>query len=185
MNKATQLRKIAEEIENCEICKKDKIGMAVPGEGSPDAKIIFIGEAPGKTEAATGRPFVGRSGKLLRSTILSIGLKEDEVYITSPVKYLPVYKTPTERDILHGMIHLSKQLAVIKPKIVVLMGSVAARGVLGEKIPVAKEHGKILIRNGVKYFFSYHPAAAIRFQKFKQVFIDDFKKLKTLANSNS
>src|SRR2546425_9448635 len=106
IDKQTQLDKISKEIELCKVCKVGKTGKAVPGEGNPDAKIVFLGEAPGKKEAETGRPFVGRSGQLLRSLIKEVGLKEDEVYITSPVKYLPLRGTPTPQDIAHGKTHL-------------------------------------------------------------------------------
>src|SRR5258708_22376279 len=105
INKQQELDKIAKEIERCRICKVGKSGKAVPGEGNPNADLMFIGEAPGRTEAATGRPFVGRSGKLLRSLILDAGLQENEVYITSPVKYLPDRGTLTSDDIAHGMTH--------------------------------------------------------------------------------
>ena len=80
MGKKRRLQKITEEIKNCKICKIGKIGKAVPGEGNPDAKVMFVGEAPGKLEVETGRPFVGRSGKLLRSLIKEIGLKEEEAH---------------------------------------------------------------------------------------------------------
>ena len=180
MNKAQKLEKIEREIELCVECKLKKHGMAVPGEGNSDADIIFVGEAPGRTEAATGRPFVGRSGKLLRGAIESIGLNVREVFITSPVKYLPDYITPTPEDILHGMTHLSKQLEVINPKIIVLLGSVAARGVLSEKLKISNKHGTTMRRNGKTYFISYHPAAAIRFQKFKATFLEDFAKIRDL-----
>ncbi|HSX40464.1 MAG TPA: uracil-DNA glycosylase, partial [Candidatus Saccharimonadales bacterium] len=99
-DKQKALDKITSEIENCKICKVGKSGKAVPGEGNPDADIVFLGEAPGKTEALTGRPFVGRSGKLLRSLIKEAGLKEEDIYITSPVKYLPDRGTPTPADII-------------------------------------------------------------------------------------
>lgn len=183
MNKQKELEKIAKEIENCEICKKDKIGVAVPGEGNPDADVMFIGEAPGKQEAQTGRPFVGRSGKFLRSQIEAIGLKDEDVYITSPVKYLPVYVTPKPADILHGKTHFDEQVKIIDPKIMVLMGNVAAIAVVGEKIPIMKMHGEVIERNGRKYFISLHPAAAIRFQKFRSVFIEDFQKIKKIIVS--
>lgn len=182
MNKAKALEEIAREIENCEICKIGKIGKAVPGEGNPDADIVFIGEAPGKIEAATGRPFIGRSGKLLRSLIQETGLSEDEIFITSPVKYLPERGTPTSADIAHGRNHLMKQFTVIQPKLVVLMGRVAAEGVLQKKISVVKEHGRVIEeRDGVKYFLTYHPAAVLRFPaKFKEGMIEDFEKIKEL-----
>src|SRR5215469_7147804 len=144
MNKQRQLDLITEEIENCKICKLQKSGKAVPGEGNPDSDIVFIGKAPGRQEAASGRPFIGRSGQLLRSLIRGIGLDDEkDVYITSPVKYLPDRGTPTSSDIAHGRIHLMKQFAVIRPKFVMLLGRVAAEGVLERKVAVVKEHGQI------------------------------------------
>ncbi len=178
MSKTSDLQKIAVDIEKCEICKKNKHGKAVVGEGNPDADVIFIGEAPGRNEALTGRPFIGRSGRLLREAITGLGLKEEDVYITSPVKYLPDYVTPTDEDIAHGMTHLSKQIEVIDPKVLVLLGRVAVRGVLGDKVMISKLHGEFVNKNGRTYFISYHPAAAIRFQKFRKVFLDDFQKIK-------
>jgi uracil-DNA glycosylase len=182
MDKQKELNKIAKKIESCEVCKIGKNGMAVPGEGNPEADIAFIGEAPGRQEAATGRPFIGRSGQLLRSLIRGIGLKEEDVYITSPVKYLPDRGTPTSEDIAHGRIHLMRQFAIIQPKIVVLLGRVAAEGVLEKKVFVSKEHGLILEeKDGIKYFLTYHPAAALRFpNKFKPLLQEDFQKVKKL-----
>lgn len=159
----------------------------MPGEGNPDADIVFIGEAPGKTEAKTGRPFVGRSGQLLRSLIREAGLKEEDVFITSPVKYLPAGRhglpggTPKPSDIVHGREHLMKQFAVIQPKVIVLLGNVAAQGVLGEKFPVTQVHGKIIEREGRRYLLTFHPAAALRFPiKFKELLKADFVRLKEI-----
>lgn len=178
MDKQKALDKIAKEIEQCNICKIGTSGKAVPGEGNPDAKVLFIGEAPGRQEAATGRPFVGRSGKLLRSLIKEIGLKEEDVYITSPVKYLPDRGTPSKKDIAHGKIHFDKQLAIINPKIIVMMGSIAVQGVLDEKIPINKMHGEVIERNGKKYMITFHPAAALRFPPLREKLKKDFEKLK-------
>lgn len=183
MTKQQQLEKIAQEIRNCEICKKEKIGVAVPGEGNPDAKIVFIGEAPGKTEAQVGRPFVGRSGQLLRGLIQNIGLDDQkDIYITSPVKYLPMRGTPTSEEIAHGRVHLMEQFSVIRPKFVVLLGRVAAEGVLQKKVFVVRDHGQIIEKkDGVKYFLTYHPAAALRFPtKFKPELEKDFLTVKKL-----
>lgn len=181
MNKQEALDVIAKEIEACEICKEEKNGLAVPGEGNPDADIVFIGEAPGKTEARTGRPFIGRSGQLLRSLIREAGLLEEEVYITSPVKYLPDRGTPTPKDIAHGKTHLDKQFAVINPKAVVLLGSVAVQGVLGRKIPVKTEHGKIIEEQGRRFLVTLHPAAGLRFPPLKKLLIEDFEKVKSIV----
>lgn len=181
-DKAARFEEIAREIQNCKICRKGKGGKAVPGEGNPDAKIVFIGEAPGRTEAQTGRPFVGRSGKFLRSLIKEIGLKEEEVFITSPVKYLPDKKTPSKSDVGHGRLHLLKQLKIIDPKIVVLLGKIACLGVLGEEVPINKHHGKILRRaqDDKMYFVTFHPSAALRFSPIKKLFLQDFQKLQSV-----
>lgn len=180
MNKSRALSKIAKEIENCKICRQGKSGKPVPGEGNADAEIVFIGEAPGRTEAATGRPFVGRSGQLLRSLIRNAGLTEEDVYITSPVKYLPDRGTPSSYDIVHGMVHAKKQLDIIDPKVIVLLGSVAIQGILGEKHPITKEHGTVIDHDGKEYFLTYHPAAGLRFPPLRKLIIEDFDKLKFL-----
>lgn len=180
MHPTINLTKIALEIKNCSICQKDKIGLPVPGEGNSQAKIVFIGEAPGREEAKTGRPFVGRSGQLLRQLIREIGLKENQVFITSPVKYLPKRGTPTKEDINHGMIHTEKQLNIINPKIIVLLGSIATQGVLGEKIPITKQHGKIINKDKQTFFLTFHPAAALRFPPLRKLLAKDFQKLKKL-----
>lgn len=177
MKKSEKLAKIVQEIEKCKICKMNKGGKPVPGEGNPDAKIVFIGEAPGRKEAQTGRPFVGRSGQFLRKLIREVGLKEEEVYITSPVKYLPDSGTPTRKDIEHGKIHLEKQLGIIDPQTIVLLGRVAAFGVLGEFLAINKMHGVIIDKNNKRYFITFHPSAGLRFPAIKQKIIEDFQKL--------
>lgn len=206
MNKTQKLLEIAQEIEDCEICKRDSIGKAVPGEGNPNAKIALIGEAPGRKESETGRPFVGRSGQLLRSTLEEIGIKPEETFITSPVKYLPKRParnvlqrnagggTPSKQQIAHGKVHFDKQMEIINPEIIVLMGKVAVWGVLGIEIPVLKRHGEIIevpsagsLRSDSgqtgqarKYLITIHPAAVIRFKKYREIFIKDLLKLKNL-----
>ncbi|MFZ2804253.1 MAG: uracil-DNA glycosylase [Patescibacteria group bacterium] len=181
--KQLALDKIAEEIATCRVCRRDKVGKPVPGEGNPDADVVFIGEAPGKQEAASGRPFIGRAGKVLRGLINQIGLKEEDVFITSPVKYLPKHVTPTPAEVAHGRKHLMEQFDVIQPKIVVLLGRVAALAVLQENIEVAKEHGKIIERDGRKYFIVYHPAAVLYSPRLKPVLEKDFLTLKKLLKT--
>lgn len=182
MHKEESLSEIAKAIVNCSECQKDTIGKSVPGEGNPDAAVVFVGEAPGKQESLTGRPFIGRSGQLLRQVIKDIGLDPIHVFITSVGKYLPKKGTPTPTQIAHGRIHLMKQLAIINPKIVVLLGSVAVQGVLQEKIPVKTLHGTTRDVDGRIYFLTIHPAAALRFPPLKQVFLQDFQILKDLLH---
>ena len=180
MDKSNSLDKIALEIKNCRKCKINKQGKPVPGEGNPDADIIFLGEAPGKKEADSGRPFIGRSGKFLRQLVRDIGLKEKDVFITSPVKYLPKKGTPTLSDIKHGKKHLEKQIDIIDPKIIVLLGNTAVKSMLEEKVQVLKDHGKIIKNKGMLFFITLHPAAVIRFPKYKPIINSDFKKIRSL-----
>ncbi|RPI14803.1 MAG: uracil-DNA glycosylase [Ignavibacteriae bacterium] len=184
-DKQNKLDEIAKEIAHCKICKAGKSGLPVPGEGNPDANIVFLGEAPGKNEAKTGRPFIGRSGKYLRELIKSVGIKDEDFYITSPVKYLPDRGTPTPEDIKHGKTHLDKQLKIIDPVLIVLLGSVAAKAVLAENYPVMQHHGKIVEQDNRKYFLTIHPAAVLRFQKNRAVIEEDFKKLKKLIDKTT
>ncbi len=181
--KAQFLEEIALEIERCSICKNGKIGKAVPGEGNPNADIVFVGEAPGKNEASSGRPFIGRAGKLLRELIKDAGLKAEDVFITSAVKYLPEYVTPTIGDVEHGRIHLHKQLDVIEPKIIVLLGNTASIAMLDKKVFIAKDHGKIIKKDNRTYLIAYHPAAPLYSPKVKAEIVHDFKKLKKLINT--
>lgn len=178
--KQSQLDAIAQKISRCRTCKKDKIGVSVPGEGNADANVVFVGEAPGKQEAKTGRPFIGPAGKLLRGLIKDAGLKDEDVFITSVVKYLPEYVTPKEADIIHGRKHLFEQIGCINPKIIVLLGNTAVIGVLGEKMAIAQVHGTVIERDGRKYLIAYHPAAPLYSGRLKAEIAKDFTILKGL-----
>jgi DNA polymerase len=171
------LEHIAAEIERCVLCRQDKTGVAVPGEGSAHADIVFVGEAPGKQEAQTGRPFIGRSGKLLRACIRESGLKEEDVFITSAVKYLPIHVTPRPDEIAHGRIHLEEQLHAIDPKLVVLLGRVAAIAVLGESPDLRTQHGVIFHQDKRAYMVMYHPAAALYAPALRSTVQKDFQVL--------
>ncbi len=144
----------------------------------------FVGEAPGKEEAKTGRPFVGRSGKFLRERIEEIGLTEDDIFITSPGHYLPLRGTPSKETILHGRTHLFKQLEIINPKIVVLLGNTACTALLDSKKEILREHGKIVEKNGRIHLITFHPAYAMRFPKGKKLFLKDFQKVKQLISAD-
>ncbi len=180
MDKAKELAKIAGEIERCPLCRKWGKGKAVPGEGNPDAEIVFIGEAPGREEAETGRPFVGRSGKFLRAMIRQILLDEKDVFITSPVKYLPLIGTPSKENVIHGRSHLVRQISIIDPGIIVLLGNTACLALLQRKVQVEKQHGSTIEKDGRTYLITFHPASAIRFPYAKQCFLNDFDELKKL-----
>lgn len=184
MGKRLELKRIAGQIARCRECKKGKTGKPVAGEGNPNAQIVFIGEAPGKTEAEAGRPFVGRAGKLLRSIIKDIGMDEKDVFITNPVKYLPLKGTPSTSDIKHGKTHLDRQIEAISPKMIVLLGRVAVQAVLEGPVFVKKDHGKVIEQNGRKHLITYHPSAALRFPPLKKPLAEDLAKLKNIASDN-
>jgi len=180
MNRRQKLGKIADEIRACRLCRKGGSGLPVPGEGPADARILFVGEAPGREEARTGRPFVGRSGRFLRQMISEAGLDERQVFITSPVHYLPVAGKPSPAMIEHGATHLRKQIGVIGPRVVVLLGSTACRALLAQPVGIAKEHGRTIEQDGITFFLSFHPAYAIRFPEGRKRFVQDFAALKGL-----
>lgn len=172
------LEKLNHQILSCAYCLKHARGKLVPGEGSGKTRIMFVGEAPGKTESETGRPFVGRAGKLLEQMLEQIGLSREDVFITSALKYLPIdYVTPKSTDIEHGRIHLQEQIKVLKPKLVVLLGAYAVLSVLQKKIVISEKHGTVKEIDGVSYFYCYHPAAPLHNPKLRSELQKDFKKL--------
>lgn len=173
------LDQVERQILSCPTCLSAATGLLVPGEGSSNANIVFVGEAPGKNESATGRPFVGRAGKLLDSLLAEIGVDRQDIFITSAVKYLPKdYVTPKPADIEHGRTHLLAQLEVIKPAITVLMGAIAAKSLLLRQFFIAQEHGNFIRQGNLTYFLSYHPAAPLYNPKLRGVISQDFQKLK-------
>ncbi|HRN69799.1 MAG TPA: uracil-DNA glycosylase, partial [Candidatus Woesebacteria bacterium] len=178
MDKENQLKKLTKKIERDPIYKHNFMGKMVFGEGNVNANIMFVGEAPGKQEAETGRPFIGRSGQLLRSLIRDIGLKEEDVYITSPVKYLPKHGTPTKKEIAHARVDFMKQVQIINPKILVLLGKTAIFAVLNEDIPLLKKHGEIRTIDNKTYLLTLHPAAVLRFPQYAPLIKSDFTKVK-------
>jgi DNA polymerase len=159
--------------------------LPVIGEGSLSAKVFFVGEAPGKTEAETGKPFCGRSGKFLTEMLESIGLDRKDVYITSVVKDRPQdNRDPTQKEIaLYGP-YLDRQFDIIKPKVIVLLGRISMKYVF-EKADIADQletigtmHGKVyegrLPYGKVILLPLYHPAAALYNPRNKQVLLQDF-----------
>lgn len=178
--KRLALEKISEQISDCKICRRKTVGSPVPGEGNANAKIIFVGEAPGKDEAKTGRPFIGRAGKILRELIRNSGLKEKDVFITSALKYLPKHVTPKPAEIKHARQHLFDQIDIIQPKIIVLLGRIACLSVLEKKCSLAVEHGTLVEKNGRKFLIVYHPAAVLYSNAARKPLTEDFKKLKKL-----
>jgi len=152
------------------------------GEGNANAQVVFIGEAPGAKEDIEGRPFVGRSGQLLRRMICENGWKESEVYITNIVKQRPPEnRDPTQEEILLYIPYLQKQLDIIKPKIIVPLGRFSTNYFL-PKAKITIDQGKVFLQNKRKIFPMLHPAAALRSTKRMKMFIDSFKTLSDITS---
>ncbi len=150
---AMTIEEIEEEIKNC----RGK-GKPVQGEGPEDARLMFIGMAPGKEEPKTGRPFVGRAGNFLDQMLESIGIGRKEMYLTSPIKYYPGDRIVAKDAIRHGAEHLKDQMTCISPRMVILMGNIAAKVVFPEKkINGTKNHGSIINKNGICFFITLQP----------------------------
>lgn len=177
-SKRQKMARIAREIAQCGHCRFDSIGKPVPGDGSPDARLVFVGEAPGRNEAAVGHAFVGRSGKLLRQSIRFLGPKRKIVF-TNVLKYLPKSGAPNSAAIQHVRIHLLQQLQALRPSLVVLLGTTAARAVFGHEIPVLKKHGSFCrkVDDPTRYCITVHPSAAMRFPAMRRVFLGDLELL--------
>lgn len=166
----------------CTCTLKEEATQAVPGEGSADAEILFIGEAPGKNEDLQGVPFIGAAGKFLALMLASIGLKREDIYITNIVKYRPPNnRDPLPDEILACEEWLHKQIKIIQPKIIVTLGRHAMEHfVPGKKI--SEVHGQSFQKTfpglGTQTFFVlYHPAAALYNGSLRATLLKDFKKI--------
>ncbi|HSB56258.1 MAG TPA: uracil-DNA glycosylase [Nitrosopumilaceae archaeon] len=150
---------------------------AVPGKGNPKAEILFIGEAPGRNEDLKGEPFVGSAGNILSEVLSSVGLSRDNVYITNVVKCRPPNnRVPLQEEKESCQPYLLKELEIIKPKIICIMGNTAFGSILGGN-SITKNRGKVIEKDGQRYFLTIHPAATIYNQELKSVLLADMKTL--------
>lgn len=150
---------------------------AVPGKGNPKAEILFIGEAPGRNEDLKGEPFVGSAGKILSEALDYAGISRDDVFITNVVKCRPPQnRLPLVEEKDACSEHLAKELEIIKPKIICILGNTAYNSLLGGD-SITKNRGKLIEKNGQHYFLTIHPAAAIYNPELKDVLKNDIKTL--------
>ncbi|TFH10374.1 MAG: uracil-DNA glycosylase [Candidatus Thorarchaeota archaeon] len=180
MTREKELKDLHETICSCTLCPLHETRtIAVPGEGSLNAKLFFVGEAPGAREDETGRPFVGRSGKLLTSMIEELGLLREDVFITSILHCRPPNNrapTQSEREICRP--YIEKQIELISPRVVVLLGGTAISSMVGPW-KVTESHGSFFEAQGRTYFMTFHPAAALRSTGVKELMRADFKILQS------
>ena len=190
MSKQEELKALHQKwFKECKCRLKESATQPVPGDGPANARVVFIGEAPGKAEDLEGKPFVGAAGKFLNEMLESIKFKREDVYITNVVKYRP----PNNRDPLPEEKEacskwLEEEIKIINPKLIVFLGRHSLQNFFpNEKI--SEVHGKILKKKtkiGDTFFALYHPAAALYNGSMREVLIEDFKKIpKVLAKISS
>jgi len=171
---------------DCSRCKLHTLGrkQVVFGVGNPEARLMFVGEAPGADEDLQGIPFVGRAGQLLTKIIEAIDLKRDDVYIANVIKCRPPQNRNPEQDEVdtcEGF--LFQQIDVIKPKVVVALGSFAARALLRTLDPISRLRGRVYEYRGAKLVPTFHPAYLLRNPASKREVWEDMKLVRSLLQS--
>ena len=150
------------------------------GDGSPDAELVFIGEAPGKNEDLQGKPFVGAAGTFLNEMLTMIGLKRKDVYITNIVKYRPpANRDPLPEEKSQFLPYLEEQLEVIQPKLTITLGRHSLNCFLPD-LQISAVHGQPKRYKGRVYLPLFHPAAALYNGGMRQTLIDDFAQIPTI-----
>ena len=183
MNKSEELQKLNKKWKEECMCELKKTAtQAVSGDGNPEAEIVFIGEAPGRSEDKEGRPFVGAAGKFLTEMLVVVNLKRENVYITNIVKYRPPNnRDPNPEEKSSCRKWLLDELKIISPKLIVFLGRHAMNNFFPD-LQISGAHGKLLIKSfkdmPTKYFFPlYHPAAALYDGSMREILVKDFEKI--------
>ncbi len=160
---------------DCDLCRNRT--HAVPGEGPPNAEVLFVGEGPGFHEDQQARPFVGPAGRFLEEMLASVGLRRSDVYITNVVKCRP----PNNRDPLPTEIeacrkHLERQIELIQPRLIVTLGRYSLAWFF-PRDSISKVHGRLRERGRTYFLHMYHPAAALHAGNLRYVIMEDFRKI--------
>ena len=168
--------------QKCELCKTRN--KSVPGKGNSRSDIIFIGEAPGRNEDKAGEPFVGAAGKKLDLALENAGISRDEIYITNVVKCRPPgNRVPTLEEQKACSNYLEKEIEIINPKVICIMGNTAYNSLLGGN-SITKERGNMIKKDKKHYFLTFHPAAAIYNQELLDVLKKDMVKLVNIVSES-
>lgn len=170
---------LEQSIQNCQKCKLcQNRHNIVFGEGNKEATIMLIGEGPGADEDSQGLPFVGKAGQLMNKAFQGLGLKREEVYIANIVKCRPpANRVPEEEEAVACLDYLRNQVVLVKPKIIVLLGSTALKNILGKDYGITAARGKWIEQKGILYMPTWHPAALLRDENKKIEFWKDLKQV--------
>ena len=171
---------------DCSRCKLHALGrrQVVFGVGNPDAELMFVGEAPGADEDIQGVPFVGRAGQLLTKIIEAIGLQREDVYIANVIKCRPPQNRNPEQDEVDTCEpFLFQQIDVIKPTVIVALGTFAARALLRTLDPISRLRGRVFQYRGAKLIPTFHPAYLLRNPSSKREVWEDMKLVRSLLHT--
>lgn len=169
-----------QQVAACTMCPLHQgIHNKVPGQGDKAAPLMFIGEGPGQVEDEEGLAFVGPAGQLLTRMLAAISLPRDRVYICNIVKCRPPNnRVPEEAEAEACKLHLRMQFALVRPKVIVLLGSTAAKNTLGPEIRITRDRGRWFQRKGVWMMPTYHPSALLRDPAKKREAWEDMQSLR-------
>ena len=177
-----EIRKNVVECTKCDLCQTRN--NAVPGKGDENSEIVFVGEAPGRSEDKRGEPFVGAAGKKLTEALEYAGISRDSVYITNIVKCRPPNnRVPKQQERDACTSYLESELDTIKPKIICVMGNTAYHSLLGGT-EITKNRGKVIQKDKKSYFVTIHPAATIYNQDLLKYLKKDMKKLASIIKED-
>jgi len=180
---AETLESVREHLGDCTRCKLHRLGrrQIVYGVGNPQAELMFIGEAPGHDEDIQGLPFVGRAGQLLTRIIEAIDLTRDDVYIANVIKCRPPEnRNPEADEVASCEPFLFRQVRVIKPRVIVALGTFAAQALLRTNDPISRLRGKIFHYGDARLIPTFHPAYLLRSPERKREVWEDMKKVRAL-----
>ena len=174
-------------IINCRKCKlcNNRINI-VFGDGNKKADVMFIGEGPGADEDIQGLPFVGKAGKLMNNAFTGLGINREKIYIANVVKCRPPNnRTPEDIEATTCLNYLRNQVILIKPKIIVLLGNVALKNILGKDLSITSSRGVWTTKKEILYMPTWHPAALLRDENKKIEFWGDLKEVKKKAEEKN
>ncbi|HWL41173.1 MAG TPA: uracil-DNA glycosylase [Gemmatimonadaceae bacterium] len=179
------LDEIADTVQKCTRCPLHATATnGVPGEGDPNADLVCVGEAPGASEDATGRPFVGQAGQLLTKILASIDLEREQVFIVNVLKHRPPgNRNPLPEEVEACSPYLIRQLELIKPKVILAFGTFAAQTLLQTKTPLGQLRGLVHRYHGTPLVVTYHPAALLRNPSWKRPTWEDVKLARRVLDS--
>ena len=181
----TSVNAIDGAVAKCTRCRLYKTATKpVPGEGSPKARLVCVGEAPGAAEDASGRPFVGPAGQLLTKILAAVDLKREDVFICNVLKHRPPgNRNPLPDEVAACSPYLVRQLELIKPKVIVAFGTFAAQTLLDTKTQIGKLRGLVHQYHGIPLVVTYHPAALLRNPAWKRPTWEDVKLARRVLDS--